>query len=97
MKINKNPLLGIPIPYIDFGDGRKIECIDSTKIPAIIVSHKFDMVTNVVDSDISLFSKSSMKRANMKLKFWDGTKTIFNQIPLSWKHKTDIIQSQLPR
>ena len=69
MKINKNPLLGIPIPYIDFGDGRKIECIDSAKIQAIIVSHKFDMVTNVVDSDVSLFSKSSMKRANMKLKF----------------------------
>ena len=49
MKINKNPLLVIPIPYIDFGDGRKIECIHSAIIPDIIVSHKFDMVTNVVD------------------------------------------------
>ena len=58
--------------------------IDSAKISAIIGSHKFDIMTDVVDSDIPLlFSKSSMKRANMKLNFQDDTIIIFNEnIPL---------------
>ena len=37
-------------------------------------------MTDVVDSDIPLlFSKSLMKRANMKLNFQDDTITIFNE------------------
>ena len=47
-----------------FGDGGKIDSIHSAKIPAIIGSHKSDIVTDVVDNDIPLlFSKSSVKRA----------------------------------
>ena len=67
-----------------FGDGRKIESIHSAKISAIIGSHKFDIVTDFVASDISLlFLKLSMKRANMKLNFQDNTITIFSEsIPL---------------
>ena len=62
-----------------FRDGKKIESIHSAKILGII-----DIVTDVVNSDIPLlFSKSSMKRANMKLNFQDDTITIFNEhIPL---------------
>ena len=44
-----------------FGNNRKIDSIHSAKIPAIIGSHKFDIVTDVVDNDIQLlFLKSSM-------------------------------------
>ena len=58
-----------------FRDGKKIESIHSAKILGII-----DIVTDVVNSDIPLlFSKSSMKRANMKLNFQDDTITIFNE------------------
>ena len=61
-----------------FGDGRKIESIDSAKISAVIGSHKFDIMTDVVDSDIPLL----FSRANMKLNFQDDT-IIFNEnIPL---------------
>ena len=92
MKINKKSLLGIPIAYTDLGMVERLNLrfnsieskIDSAKISAIIGSHKFDIMTDVVDSDIPLlFSKSSMKRANMKLNFQDDTIIIFNEnIPL---------------
>ena len=67
-----------------FGDGKKIDSINSTKIPAFIGSHKFHIATDVVDNDIPLlFSKSLMKRANMKLDLQDDTIVIFNEnIPL---------------
>ena len=51
MKISKKSLLDIPIR---FEDGRKIESIHSAKIPAIIGSQEFNIVTDVVDSDILL-------------------------------------------
>ena len=66
------------------------------KMPTIIGSHKFDIVTDVVDSDLPLlFSKSLMKNANMKLNFQDDTITISMNTSLSSQHKADIMQSQL--
>lgn len=67
-----------------FGDGRKVNAIHSAKVPAMIGSHNIEIETDVVDNDIPLlFSKSSMKKANMKLNFEDDTITIFNEnIPL---------------
>ena len=35
-----------------FGDGRKIESIHSAKIAVLTGSHKFNIVTDVVNSDI---------------------------------------------
>ena len=67
-----------------FGDGRKVNTLHSVKIPAIVGIHNFEIETDVVDNDIPLlFSKSSMKRANMKLNFQNDTINIFNEnIPL---------------
>ena len=68
------------------------------RMPTIIGSHKFDIVTDVVDSDIPLlFSKSLMKNANMKLNFQDDTITISMNTSLSSQHKADIMQSQLQK
>ena len=67
-----------------FGDGRKVNALHSVKIPAIIGTHILKIDTDVVDNDIPLlFSKSSMKRANMKLNFQNDTVSIFDEnIPL---------------
>ena len=67
-----------------FGDGRKVNALHSVKIPAIIGTHNLEIETDVVDNDIPLlFSKSSMKRANMKLNFENDTINIFDEnIPL---------------
>ena len=67
-----------------FGDGRKVNALYSVKIPATIGSHNFEIKIDVVDNDIPLlFSKSSMKRANMKLNFQNDTISIFDEnIPL---------------
>ena len=80
MKIKSQVSFGHSNHIYSFGDGRKIESIHSAKIPAIIGSYKFDIVTDVVDSDIPLFFlKSPTKRAIMKLNFQDDTITIFNE------------------
>ena len=67
-----------------FGDGRKVNALHSVKIPPTIGTHNLDIETDVVDNDIPLlFSKSSMKRANMKLNFQNDTINIFDEnIPL---------------
>ena len=94
MKISKKSLLDIPIR---FEDGRKIESIHSAKIPAIIGSQEFNIVTDVVDSDILLLlSKWSVKRANMKLNFQDDTIHSM-ETSLSSQHKLEIMQSQLQK
>ena len=63
-----------------FGDGRKVNALHSVKIPAIIGTHNLEIETDVVDIDIPLlFSKSSMKRANLKLNFQSGTINIFDE------------------
>ena len=67
-----------------FGDGRKIQAIQCAKIPAIIGSNYCQIETDIIDGDIPLlFSKSSMKRGNMKINFQDDTITMLNEnIPL---------------
>ena len=67
-----------------FGDGRKVNALCSVKIPATIGSHNFEIKIDVVDNNIPLlFSKLSMKRANMKLNFQNDTINIFDEnIPL---------------
>ena len=63
-----------------FGDGRKVNALYSVKIPATIGSHNFEIKIDVVDNDIPLlFSKLSMKRANMKLNFQNDTINIFDK------------------
>ena len=72
VKINKKSLLGILITYIDLGMVKRSNLY--------ILLKSLASLADVVDSDIPLlFSKSSMKRANMKLNFQDDTITIFNE------------------
>ena len=67
-----------------FRDGRKVNAVHSVKIPAVFRTHNLEIKTDVVDNDVpQLFSKSSMKRANMKLNFQNNTINIFDEnIPL---------------
>ena len=67
-----------------FGDSRKFSAIYPAKIPAIIRSYRFKTETEIVSSDIPpIFSKSSVKTANIKWNFEDVNIIIFNpNIPL---------------
>lgn len=59
------------------GDGKKVKAIYSAKIPAVIET---DVVNN---ETLLLFSKTTMKKDNMKLNFQNNTINIFNEnIPL---------------
>ena len=63
-----------------FGDGRKVNALHSVKIPATIGTHNLEIETDVFDNDTPLlFSKSSMKRASMKLNFQNDTINIFDK------------------
>ena len=67
-----------------FGDGRKLTATKNALIPATIGDTQLTISTDIVDSDIPLLlSRSSMKKANMKLNFEDDTIAAFgNDIPL---------------
>ena len=67
-----------------FGDGRKIQAIQSVKIPAKIGSRSCEIMTDIIDGDIPLLlSKSSMKKGQMKINFQDDTITVLDEkIPL---------------
>ena len=63
-----------------FGDGKRVQAIKGAKIPALIGFKAIYIETDIVDSDIPLlFSKSSMKRANMNLNFQNDTISAFGQ------------------
>ena len=67
-----------------FGDGRKITAIENVTFPANIGGENINIQTDVLDSDIPLlFSRSSMKKAGMKINFQNDTISAFGKsIPL---------------
>ena len=68
-----------------FGDGQKVQSIGNVKLPAVIGSKKVIIDTDVVDQDIPLlFSRSSMKKSQMRLDFKNDTINVFDRdVPLN--------------
>ena len=67
-----------------FGDGRKVTAIENVTFPANIGGENINIQADVLNSDIPLlFSRSSMKKAEMKINFQNDTINAFGQnIPL---------------
>ena len=61
-----------------FGGGEKLKSVGRYMIPIVIVDKEVMLATNVVKSDLSLLlSKSSMKKANMKMDLQTDTAEIY--------------------
>ena len=67
-----------------FGDGRKVTAIENVTFPANIGGENINIQADALNSDIPLlFSRSSMKKAEMKINFQNDTINAFGQnIPL---------------
>ena len=67
-----------------FGDSRKITTIENVTFPANIGGENINIQADILNSDIPLlFSRSSMKKAKMKINFQNDTINAFGQnIPL---------------
>ena len=63
-----------------FGDGPKFTSTSSVKLPATINNTPISIITDVVDCNVPLlFSKKSMKKANMQIDFQSDTAEILGQ------------------
>ena len=67
-----------------FVDGRKLRMLKVAKIPILIGVRSVNVMTEIVDTDVSLLpSKSLMKKCNIQLKFEKDTLKVFrNAVPL---------------